>query len=117
VGEIGNSNFPMGWAVGNRATLRNTGLPINADDPVSQVLVKAKLPTDDALATDGMASLMEQGLLPPAYVGGFLSQHHGGSNFLFGDGSVRLLKTTINSTVYQRLGHRADGGLIDDDAF
>jgi prepilin-type processing-associated H-X9-DG protein len=47
------------------------------------------------------------------YVGGFESRHPGGGNFLMGDGAVRFLSETINATTYQRLGHRADGQLID----
>ena len=52
---------------------------------------------------------------PPALVvGGFESQHTGeGAQFAFGDGSVRFLTDTIDLHVYQSLGHRADGELID----
>jgi prepilin-type N-terminal cleavage/methylation domain-containing protein/prepilin-type processing-associated H-X9-DG protein len=40
---------------------------------------------------------------------GFRSNHTGGANFLFGDGSVRLLSQTIDHKLYNQLGHRADG--------
>ena len=50
----------------------------------------------------------------PAYVGGFSSAHSGGANFALGDGSVRYLSETIDKQVYQQLGHRADGQLLDE---
>jgi prepilin-type N-terminal cleavage/methylation domain-containing protein/prepilin-type processing-associated H-X9-DG protein len=40
---------------------------------------------------------------------GFKSNHSGGANFLFGDGSVRFLRQTIDHRTYQLLGCRNDG--------
>jgi hypothetical protein len=34
--------------------------------------------------------------------------------FVMGDGAVRVIRQTIDMTVYQRLGHRADGQLLDE---
>jgi len=48
---------------------------------------------------------------------GFRSQHPGGANFLFGDGSVKYLKNTINMGVYQSLGTRGGGEVISADSF
>ena len=50
----------------------------------------------------------------PTAVGGFSSDHPGGANFAFGDGSVRYITNTINMQVFQQLGHRADGKLLDE---
>jgi prepilin-type N-terminal cleavage/methylation domain-containing protein/prepilin-type processing-associated H-X9-DG protein len=40
---------------------------------------------------------------------GFRSRHPGGANFLFGDGTVRVLQEGIDHTLYQKLGGKADG--------
>ena len=72
---------------GTRATLRNTGTPINA-----------------------AAAARRRRLV----VGGFGSRHPGGANFAFGDGSVRFLSERINPAVYRLLGHRDDGEPISD---
>ena len=43
------------------------------------------------------------------YSFGFKSNHSGGANFLFGDGSVRFLRQSIDMRTYQLLGCRNDG--------
>ena len=48
---------------------------------------------------------------------GFGSSHRSGMNFLFGDGSVRLIKYSINPTIFARLGTRADGSPLDSNAY
>ena len=62
---------------------------------------------------------------------GFLSQHPGGANFLFGDGSVRFIKSSIDIGnlhtnpapadsrigVYRALSTRAKGEAISADQF
>jgi len=45
-------------------------------------------------------------------IGGFESYHPGGANFAFGDGHLRFISNEIDTTVYQQLGHRADGKLL-----
>ena len=46
-----------------------------------------------------------------------MSFHPNGSNYLFGDGSVKFLKLTINLGVYQALGSRAGGEVVGADQF
>ena len=46
------------------------------------------------------------------YSWGFRSKHPGGAQFLFGDGSIRMIQETIDHTTFQRLGGRKDGGTI-----
>ena len=43
---------------------------------------------------------------------GFVSLHPGGSNMLFGDGSVHFLKNSINLNTYCALGSRAGGEVV-----
>jgi prepilin-type N-terminal cleavage/methylation domain-containing protein/prepilin-type processing-associated H-X9-DG protein len=46
-----------------------------------------------------------------------MSYHPGGTDYLFADGSVKFLKTSIAVGVYQGLGSRAGGEVISADAF
>ena len=51
---------------------------------------------------------------PPQYVGGFGSDHAGpGAVFAFADGQVVFISEHIDPIIYQNLGHRDDGSLID----
>jgi prepilin-type N-terminal cleavage/methylation domain-containing protein/prepilin-type processing-associated H-X9-DG protein len=42
------------------------------------------------------------------------SKHTGGVNFLFGDGSVRFLRQTVNPVTWQAIGTRAGGEVVSD---
>jgi prepilin-type processing-associated H-X9-DG protein len=44
---------------------------------------------------------------------GFSSDHPGGCNFVFADGSVRFLKETIAHEVFRALASRAGGELVN----
>ncbi len=48
---------------------------------------------------------------------GFRSNHPGGANFLFGDGSVKFLKATINQATYMALGTRDSGEVVSADSY
>ena len=48
---------------------------------------------------------------------GFKSKHPGGANFLFVDGSVHFLKTSINMFTYCALGSRAAGEVVSSDSY
>ncbi len=90
IGErVGSAIFgpDLGWASGTSSTLRNGGTPINT-----------------------LAISTPKNLTP---VGGFSSQHAGGANFCFADGSVHFVKNSLAPGVLQRLLNRADGDLLD----
>jgi len=112
---------PLGWISGTRATLRNTGHPINGLDASTVRLVgPVTVPLPDGLTPLGLEAKIDDpaGGISPYFVGGFGSRHPGGgANFAFGDSSVRFIKQTIDRSVYQRLGHRSDGEVIDDEAY
>jgi len=49
-----------------------------------------------------------------AYEVSFGSRHTGGANFVFGDGSVRFIRDSINPTTFSALGTRARGEVVGD---
>jgi prepilin-type N-terminal cleavage/methylation domain-containing protein/prepilin-type processing-associated H-X9-DG protein len=111
VGEKQNDGLDLGWASGTRASLRNTGLNVNRMPSSSK---KGTRPTA-SLSAEESASMAKLG--EAEFVGGFGSRHPGGSNFVFGDGSVKFIKSSISPKVYQDLANRADGEVIDSDQF
>ena len=120
VGEFGAGAPSLGWAVGTMSSLRNTGLPINYNDPITASLqASARMPVSTVQGNDpaSIAAMVKDGELPADYVGGFSSHHPGAANFLFGDGSVRRINQKIRTAVYRSLGNRADGNLISDDDY
>lgn len=98
-------NSAQGWISGTRATLRNTGSPPN------QVGELVPDPTTGLLTS----SRQEQENDPDyAFVGSFSSFHVGGAHFLMGDGAVRFITQNIEPTLFQHLGHRHDGELLEE---
>ena len=47
-----------------------------------------------------------------AYIISFGSYHTAGANFLFGDGSVHFIATSIDPVTYSALGTRAGGEVV-----
>ena len=54
---------------------------------------------------------------PEAHVEDYWSRHPGGANMLFGDGSVRFLKSTINPIPWRALATRNLGEIISADSY
>lgn len=106
VGEKRIGDADLGWMSGTRATLRNTGTPINKT-------AEPGVPSDARSAGAGSNADEKPLTDNPLYVGGFGSYHPGGVNFALVDGSVRFLSETIDKSVYESLGNRADGKLMD----
>lgn len=96
LGEKVSASGDLGWMSGTRATLRNTGTPLNGT-----VDRRTRFLPGDADSED-----------PPDKVGGYGSFHPVGGNFAFGDGHIRFLSESIDEATYQQLGHRADGQLL-----
>jgi prepilin-type processing-associated H-X9-DG protein len=115
LGEKRLAESALGWASGTRDTLRNTGTNINKTIALAGLFPEedenpvATQPDDAGKGAGSVAN--------STVVGGFGSNHAGGANFAFGDGSVRFLKNSTNTKVYQYLGNRADGELLSADQF
>jgi prepilin-type N-terminal cleavage/methylation domain-containing protein len=98
----------LGWMSGTPGTIRNTGnLPNVYVGPFSnwtmphEILLQLK--AEDSFSAETWAEE-----LPGQYlVGGFGSWHTGVTNFIFGDGSLRNVSTSIDGKVYGDLGRRA----------
>lgn len=54
---------------------------------------------------------------PSAHVEDYWSRHPGGVNFLFGDGSIRFIKNSINENIYAALSTRAGAEVISADSY
>jgi type II secretory pathway pseudopilin PulG len=102
----------LGWMSGTRATLRNTGTPLNAE--VGQR-------RRGAYGQNGQIPLDEDNAQPAGpvdpvlFVGGFSSHHPGGVNAAFGDSSVQFLSANISPEILKQLANRADGKLPSKD--
>jgi len=121
----------LGWASGTSATLRNTGHAVNSSFGFPPVIgLDGSLSEDPksagAMGPDNVGEPVapiknetpEQARQRIQRIcGGYSSFHPGGANFCFGDGSVRFLKNTIGTVVFNRLGNRADGELISSDSY
>ena len=95
VGEKLGGDDDLGWTSGTRASLRNTG-PFEI--PVRKI----------ASSTVAVVPAVD-----PLIVGGFGSQHTGGVNFVFADGSMHFISHNIDVKTYSQLGNRADGEILN----
>ncbi len=101
-----------GWAGGNSIAQGQTIIPINwRIDPVP---VGAPAPNWGSSCNDCTPAVNPSGnrdrcLWNWSTTWGFKSNHPGGANFAFADGSVRFISQTISHRTYQYLGCRHDG--------
>jgi len=96
----------FGYMSGTRATLRNTGTPINAESMRSRRSYSGQIPLDEDANAQAAGPID-----PKLFVGGFSSYHAGVVNAAFGDSSVRVLTETASPEVLKQLADRADGKL------
>ena len=119
VGEKLREPGDLGWMSGTRGTLRNTGVAPNRPQ-IAGMLTAPVIDDDETPAQkEKKGSAASDATLPDPnlVVGGYSSRHPGGANFLFGDGSVRFIKNTVNARTFHRLGNRADGELVSADEY
>ncbi|AMV32409.1 Type II secretion system protein G precursor [Pirellula sp. SH-Sr6A] len=103
ISEKRGSSDRFGWTSGTRDTLRNTG-SING--------------VGLALSEEELSKREKESLpLGSLEVGGLGSYHTGGINVVNCDGSVRFVSQSIDVTILQNLGNRADGQLISSDDY
>lgn len=121
LGEKLTTSGDLGWMSGTNSTLRNTGTPLNdilsiARGGPQNLAGPQGSPGPAATDSDETDSTTEphaDSASNNIAVGGFSSYHPGGANFALGDGSVRYISETISMTVYDQLGNRQDGQLLD----
>jgi prepilin-type N-terminal cleavage/methylation domain-containing protein/prepilin-type processing-associated H-X9-DG protein len=108
--RAGNFTYPGGnWAFGNGGNnINSTIVPINYKITpntycqLNQYGQPVQQPDDPARASDNWGIIF-----------GFRSRHPGGTNFMFGDGSVHFVQENIDMRTYQLLGCRNDGQAVD----
>lgn len=98
----------LGWMSGTRATLRNSGSPINSSTSTAGLFLQGNAILPAEAPGSGRTKKEEE------IVGGFASRHPGGCQFAFGDGRVQFVSQTVAIQVLQQLAHRADGKLLDE---
>jgi len=99
VGEALTHPDRLGWVSGTRATLRNTGVLAQSH---------VHLPPPGAAGN----AVQEDQKLSATFVGGFGSQHQGGLNVGFADGSSHFLAFNTDPTILRQIGDRADGEIM-----
>jgi prepilin-type N-terminal cleavage/methylation domain-containing protein/prepilin-type processing-associated H-X9-DG protein len=107
IGEKLGDGKDLGWLSGTRATLRNTGMALNLTPGDFGSLV-GRIPQTKDDAKKAAAKQFDD-----LYVGGFGSMHPSTASFLFGDGHVTSVDKTIDLSVLQQLGNRADGKILE----
>jgi prepilin-type processing-associated H-X9-DG protein len=125
IGEKIVEQGDLGWMSGTRATLRNTGLPLNTTGMAGGVINWANARywgwKEDEWGYQDQPPEPPENQPPPQGatlpVGGFAGIHPGGCQFAFGDGRVALLDASIALDVLKQLGHRADGKLLSADSY
>jgi len=120
IGEKLNDGLDQGWASGTRASLRNMGSTRGSPAGGGKITYNISDGDDDrrpGTSATTASTKLGAGDDELSFVGSFSSIHPGGSNFAFGDGSVRFLKTSMSPRVRRLLANRADGEMLSSDQF
>ncbi len=112
IGEAPIAPDSLGWVSGTRATLRNTG-SINKHE--SWQPNYRNVQTDLGQGMEEPGAELEAGVVKSLYVGGFGSYHTGGANFSMADGAVHFISQSIDPKVFENMGNRADGQMLEVD--
>ncbi len=75
------------------------------------------LPPSNPQYTFGGCKFRSTGFLEGVNIMNSMSNHPGGSNHLFADGSVKFMKSTVNQITYMGLGTRGGGEVISADQY
>ncbi|TNV75101.1 hypothetical protein FGO68_gene14633 [Halteria grandinella] len=124
-GQPASWQFPWNYGEWFAIVGRPTGSSASASQGIAYSVVRPNSPLQLNGPNTDVASIIDPdpfiwGNKPTAQSYGsfgFRSQHPGGVNFMFGDGSVRFIKSTIDLSTYRALSTRRGGEVISADAY
>jgi len=111
VGERSRNVADATWvgAIPTASLCTNPRWPVRECGPASTLVVShtGSAATGGVYVPNSKASMVDD----------YWSFHRGGCNFLFGDGSVRFIKESVNPTIFSNLSTRAGGEVVSSDQF
>jgi prepilin-type processing-associated H-X9-DG protein len=107
-GCVANSGYPYYGSVFGVTAQRGHLLADPRDEPINPKTHLVAPTLDGGDATNGNLSGRD-------WVSGFRSLHPAGCNFLFCDGGVRLIPSSVNPQIYRALSTFAGGEIISDE--
>ena len=117
VGEFIPDETCLGWASGTKASLRNTGHPINSSVEYYADYFK-NLEGEEGEGEGGEDDATEAEEKPNQdpllFAGGFGSHHTGGANFCLASGAVQFFSSSMSPQVFKNLGDKADLQMMGD---
>ncbi len=104
-----------GWIIGavSNPTLMSAGVLTSSVFGVTVEPLNKSPVTDTFWGTTSMTDCRTSAAGGPHSIGNFRSDHEGGGNFLYADGSVSFISENISMTVYQHLSTTAGGEVAE----